>query len=139
MAKKQQNNNILGKVAAGAAIVGAGALAAKVLSDEDNRKKIGSALNDAKEKGQEIVENVKDRFTESIETLRAEYDDLVEKIESKVEDAKNSKHYKDLQANAKKLGKNFDDFKDGAEDKGKEAFEELKTKILELRESLEAA
>ncbi len=139
MAKKQENNNILGKVAAGAAVIGAGALAAKVLSNPENREKIGNAMRDAGEKGKEVFENVREKFEESLEKLRAEYDELVDNIEAKVKEGKNSKELKELQTNAKKLKKGFDDIKDEASDKGKEAFADLKSKVAELKENFEAA
>ena len=139
MAKKNENHNILGKVAAGAAVIGAGALAAKVLSNPDNREKIGNAMRDVGEKGKEVFENVKEKFEESLEKLRAEYDELVYNIEAKVKEGKNSKELKELQTNAKKLKKGFEDIKDEASDKGKEAFADLKSKVAELKENFEAA
>lgn len=141
MKKKNNDNNVLGKVALGAAVIGAGALAAKVLSDEDNRKKIGNAISDAGEKGKEIITNVKERFADSIEALRAEYDSLVETIEERLSDAqgRGEKILKEIQVRAKKVGKEFDEFKDDASEKGSAGIEKLKVKVSEIREELSDA
>lgn len=143
MSKKdnKKDNNVLGKVALGAAVIGAGAIAAKVLSDEDNRKKIGDAMKDAGEKGKEFVENVKDRLSESIESLRAEYDQIVEQLEERIEDAKGEgkKALNEIQIKAKKLGKDFDNFKEDAGDKSAEAMADLKDRVGEIKGEFEEA
>jgi hypothetical protein len=86
-AKSQQDDNILPKVAAGAAVVaavGGTILAARALGDEETREKLKEGVKRAEERGTEIVENVVERAEETRDRLVGEVERIRQEVEGRL-------------------------------------------------------
>lgn len=150
-----KNNNSgagdLVKTAVGVgAVVGAGVLAAKVLSDKEKREQVGEALGKVKEKGEEVIGAVVEKGKEAIENamnaagnlpdqLRGEFDELRKNIEGKVDDIKSSPAAKKLQKQIEDLDEVFAKAKDSGEEMTEKVASNIRERIDTLRSDYEDA
>jgi endonuclease III-like uncharacterized protein len=86
----EKENNTLRNVVAGAAVVGAGILAAKVLTDENTRENIKDAMGKVEKKGEEVLTTLNNSKDDVVKNVIREFEYLKLKIER-------SKGAKDLQ------------------------------------------
>lgn len=120
MSNNEENkNNTLKKVIAGAAVVGAGVVAAKVLSKPENRERIGDAVKNVGKKGEEIVDS-----------FITEFNDLKKKIEE-------SDFSKDLKTEIIGITESIEKMKDSNEVDVEALSEQIKTSVEKLRKEFE--
>jgi len=131
MAKpKTQENHLVRNVVAGVAAVGAGLLAAKVLSNEETREDIGNTLKKVEKKGSEVLSNLNEAKDDLVERLIEEFEALRDKIED-------SKEAKDLQKEIKAIGQAIEKMKESNEDEVNEVVEQVKASVAKLRSDFE--
>jgi gas vesicle protein len=126
----ENKNHVLRNVVAGAAVVGAGILAAKVLTDENTRKDIKNAMKQVEKKGQEVLSNINDTKDNVIKNIVKEFEDLKAKIE-------NGKLSKDLQKEVDAIGTLITDMQKSNKDDVDELVKQVQSSMKKLKKDVE--
>lgn len=119
------NNGVVGKVLAGAAIVGAGVVAAKLIND--NKDGISEGLADAKEKGTQVVDQIKG---DTVDTVSRAFEDLKKKIDE-------SEQAKDLSGRLSYIANGLKKIKESNEDDVAGLIKRFKEQIQNLQKDFE--
>lgn len=143
MAEDKNNNNTLGKVAAGAAVVG-GVIAAVALSNKDNRDKIKDAATDVKDKVKEKVDetadNAKQKAAETgVKALAAmvvQYQNLKQRIDDVVNTPENKERVEELRNSAERISDSLKKAQSEGEQVAQNLVDEIKQSLNDLTENL---
>lgn len=140
---KNKSGSVVGKVIAGAAIVG-GVAAAVALSNKDNRDKLKDAAEDAKDKVKEKVDeaadNAKQKVAETgvkaVAALVMQYQNLRQRIDDVVNSPENQERVAELKKSADRISESIKKAQDEGEQVAQNLVDDIKQSLSELTENL---
>jgi len=130
MTKKKENHLLRNVIAGAVTAVGAGVMAAKVLSDKESKENIENKMKKVEKNGEKVLSNMNDTKDEVIKKIIQEFEDLKVRV-------KKGKEATDLQKEINSITDIIEKIKQSNKNDFSKLLEQVKLSIEKLRQDYE--